>query len=146
MKCRRNRVLLFTLSCVLLLSCRWNKNQELFESELHAYKSVTLDSPTTCNLTLIELIQHLQDLSLHVTRKITGNDELAVSFTLYPVLDWKLEKRVELTFDGLTIYEAFNKIAKEFQLSMNYECGRFIFRDPDYPDMLDSDLFMEVKE
>lgn len=146
MKCKRNWVLLFTLSCILLLSCRWNKSQELFENELHKYKRITLVSPTTCDLTLIEHIEYLRDLSLHATRKITGNDELAVSFTLYPTSDWKLEKRVELTFDGLTIYEAFNKVAKEFQLSMSYEYGRFIYRDPDYPDMRDSDLFMEVNE
>jgi len=146
MKCKRLWVLLFTLSCILPLSCRWSKSQELFENELHKYKRITLDSPTTCDLTLIQHIEYLRHLSLHATRKITGNDELAISFTLCPTSDWKLEKRVELTFDGLTIYEAFNKVAKEFQLSMNYEYGRFIFRDPDYSDMRDSDLFMEVKE
>lgn len=146
MKCKRSCVLLSMLSCILLLSCQWDKSQEVFENELHKYKRITLVSPTTCDLTLIKHIEYLRDLSIHATRKITGNDELAVSFTLYPTSDWKLEKRVELTFDGLTIYEAFNKVAKEFQLSMSYEYGRFIYRDPDYPDMLDSDLFMEVNE
>ena len=112
---------------------------------LEKYKTITLDVPTTCDLPLIPMIEHLQDLSLCATRKITGDDKLAISYTVYPTSDWKLKKKAVLVFNGLTIYDAFKKIAAEFNLTMKYEYGRFIFRDPEYPDMNDKDLFKEVR-
>jgi hypothetical protein len=137
--------LFFVFLCVCILPFLRNGFLKRPDEALKKYKTIILDAPTPCDLPLIPLIEHLRDLSLCATRKITGDDRLAVSFTVYPTSDWKLKKRTVLAFNGLTIYEAFKKVATEFDLSMEYEDGRFVFRDPEYSDMYDKDLFEEDK-
>lgn len=110
------------------------------------YNIIKLNSPATSALPLIPMIEHLQDLSLSATRNITGTDELAVSYTLHPTSNNKLNKIAVLNFHGLTIYDAFEKIATSYDLVMTYKFGRFILRDPDYRDMSDKTLFSEVIE
>jgi len=138
--------LLFVVFCAFMLPSIWSRFSKLPDEKLKQYKTITLDTPTTCDLALIPLIECLRNRSLCATRKITGDDELAISVTLYSTSDWKLKKRTVLAFNGLTIYEAFKKVATEFNLSMKYESGRFVFRDPEYSDATDKDLFKENKE
>jgi hypothetical protein len=124
----------------------WVKLQRPENEALNKYKTITLNTSTTCDLPLIALIEYLRDLSLCATHEITGNDDLAVSVTVYATSDWKLKKRAVLTFNGLTIYEAFRKVATEFNLIMKYENGRFVFKDPEYSDTTGNDLFKDGKE
>ncbi len=138
--------LLFVALCVFVLSFLWSRFSRRPDEHLKQYKTIVIDAPTRCNFTLIPLIEYLRNQSLCATRKITGDDRLAVSFTLYATSDWKLKRRTVLAFNGLTIYEAFKKVAKEYNLSMKYEDGRFIFRDPEYSATGAKDLFKENKE
>jgi hypothetical protein len=138
-------VLILISFCVLALLFLFDRFLKPSGEALEQYKTITLATPTTCDLPLIPLIEYLRDQSLRVTREITGDDKLAVSATVYATSEWKLKKRSMLTFNGLTIYDAFKKVAAEFDLSMKYEDGRFIFRDPEYADANDKNLFEEDK-
>lgn len=128
---------IFTLvsAALLLVSCSGKIILHEKNSNLEYYKSIPLPNTEVHDATLIQTIDQIVEISkktAQVNIDTTNYWQYGTSVTVMPTTGRKKQIKKTMVFFHMTVFEAFDKIGKEFDLIMKYQNGRFVFSDPDW--------------